>query len=96
MANYTQSRAVRDKEFNRILENGFANVVPNKVSSEISTFDMLILPKCMFDYTPLDINKEDIDEIKMLESGDVKIKYKDGTNEIVVNELAIEDLKMLL
>jgi hypothetical protein len=55
-----------------------------------------MLPKCLFDYVPIDINKDDVDEIKMLESGDVQIKYKDGTSEIVANELAIEDLKMLL
>jgi hypothetical protein len=96
MANYTQSRTIRDKEFNRILEHGFTNVVPNMVHSDISTFDMLMLPKCLFDYVPIDINKDDVDEIKMLESGDVQIKYKDGTSEIVTNELAIEDLKMLL
>ena len=66
------------------------------VHSDISTFDMLMLPKCLFDYVPIDINKDDVDEIKMLESGDVQIKYKDGTSEIVANELAIEDLKMLL
>ena len=96
MANYAQSRAVRDKEFDRILENGFENIVPNMVISDISTLDMLLLPKCMFEYSPLDIDKNNIDNIKMLDSGDVRIKYKDGTMEIVTNELVIEDLKKLL
>jgi hypothetical protein len=68
----------------------------NKMSeSDISSLDMLLLPKCMFEYVPLDIIKENVTEIKMLESGDAQIKYKDGTMEIVTNELNIEDLKML-
>jgi hypothetical protein len=96
MANYTQSRTVRDKEFNRILEYGLANEVSMKSESDISTLDMLMLPKCMFDYNPPDINENDVSEIKMLESGDAQIKYKDGTSEIVTNELVIEDLKRLL
>jgi hypothetical protein len=95
MANYTQSCAIRDKEFNRILEYGLADEV-KKSDSDISAFDMLLLPMCIFDYSPNDIIKDDVREIKMLESGDAQILYNNGTMEIVTNKLNIEDLKMLL
>ena len=96
MANYNQSCTIRNKEFNRILEYGFANEVKNMPESDISTLDMLLLPVCMFDYTPRDIIKENVTEIKLLESGDAQITYTDGTMEIVDNALVIEDLKMFL
>lgn len=95
MANYTQSCAIRDKEFNRILEYGLADEV-KKSDSDISAFDMLLLPMCIFDYSPNDIIKDDVREIKMLESGDAQILYNNGTMEIVTNKLNIEDLKMFL
>ena len=56
---------------------------------------MLMLPKCIFEYAPLDIIKSRVDKIEILDSGDAQIKYKDGTMEIVTNKLNIEDLKML-
>ena len=96
MANYNQSCTVRNKEFNRILEYGLANEVKNMPESDISTLDMLLLPVCMFDYTPRDIIKENVAEIKLLESGDAQIIYTDSTMEIVDNALVIEDLKMFL
>lgn len=96
MANYNQSCTVRNKEFNRILEYGLANEVKNMPESNISTLDMLLLPVCMFDYTPRDIIKENVAEIKLLESGDAQIIYTDSTMEIVDNALVIEDLKMFL
>jgi hypothetical protein len=95
MANYTQSCAIRDKEFNRILEYGLADEV-KKSDSDISAFDMLLLPMCIFDYSPNDIIKDDVKDIKMLESGDAQILYNNGTREIVTNKLNIEDLKMFL
>jgi hypothetical protein len=95
MVNYNQSCAVRNKEFNRILEYGLANEINKMSESDISSLDMLMLPKCIFEYAPLDIIKSRVDKIEILDSGDAQIKYKDGTMEIVTNELNIEDLKAL-
>ena len=95
MVNYNQSCTVRNKEFNRILEYGLANEMNKMSESDISSLDMLMLPKCIFEYAPLDIIKSRVDKIEILDSGDAQIKYKDGTMEIVTNKLNIEDLKML-
>lgn len=96
MVNYNQSCTVRNKEFNRILEYGLANEVNKMPENEISSLDMLLLPTCMFDYVPRDIIKENVSEIKMLDTGDVQITYTDNTMEIVTNPLVIEDLKIFI
>ena len=91
MDNYTRSCAIRDKEFNRILENGSANEI-----ASLSVLSMLMLSKAMFSYVPKIIDEDKIETITMNEDKSVFIKYKDGTIEMVDNPLNIEDLKILL
>ena len=89
MDNYTRSCAIRDKEFDRILENGIETDM-----TEMSMLDVLMLPKQMFTYSPKEFNGDLIENITMNEDKSVTIKYNDGTYELVDNPLAIEDLKM--
>ena len=96
MDDYTRSCALRDKEFNRILENGLTNEVGKMPEDTISALDMLLLPACYFTYNPKEILEGDIKEMKMLDSGDAQIIYSDDTREIIDNPLVIEDLKMYL
>ena len=96
MANYEQSRKARDKEFSRILDYGLASEMNKMSQDDISYLDMLLLPRCMFEYSPREIQKEDVKTIKKLESGDVQIDYNDGTFEIITNQLVIEDLKKMI
>ena len=91
MDNYTRSRTIRDKEFNRILENGFKDRIES-----LSVLSVLLLPKCLFTYVPREFDGNDIDSISMNEDKSIFIKYKDGTVEPIDNELTIEDLKKLL
>lgn len=91
MDNYERSCAFRDKEFNRILENGAEGEI-----TKMSTLDMLMLSKDMFTYTPIEFNKEVIKTVEMLEDNGVKITYNDNTYEFIYNALNIEDLKLLL
>jgi hypothetical protein len=91
MDNYERSCAFRDKEFNRILENGAEGEI-----TKMSTLDMLMLSKDMFTYTPIEFDKEAIKTVEMLEDNGVKITYNDDTYEFVYNALNIEDLKMIL
>lgn len=91
MDNYEKSCALRDKEFNRILENGSENEI-----TKMSTLDMLMLSKDFFTYSPIELDKEDIKSLSITESGGIIITYNDDTYEMVYNTLNIEDLKMLL
>ena len=89
--NYKQSCAIRNKEFNRILEDGSTDmIVP------LSIYDMLFLSKALFTYMPKDIKKEDVKNISMNEDHSVFVTYADDSMELIDNPLAIEDLKILL
>jgi hypothetical protein len=91
MDNYVQSCAIRDKEFDRILEDGSeADIVP------LSLYDMMLLSKSFFTYVHKDIRKEDVTKITMNEDKTVFITYKDGSMELIDNPLNIEDIKILL
>lgn len=96
MDDYTRSCTLRDKEFNRILENGLTNEVGRMPEDAISALDMLLLPSCFFTYNPKEILDGEIKEMKMLDSGDAQVIYSDNTIEIIDNPLVIEDLKMYL
>ena len=91
MDNYTRSCAIRDEEFNRILENGSADNI-----ASLSVLSMLMLSKALFSYVPKIFEKDNIENITMNEDKSVFIKYKDGTIEMVDNPLNIEELKILL
>ena len=91
MDNYEKSCAFRDKEFNRILENGAEGEI-----TKMSTLDMLMLSRDMFTYSPIEFNKDAIKNVEMLENNGVKITYNDDTYEFIYNALNIEDLKLLL
>jgi hypothetical protein len=88
MDNYTRSCAIRDEEFNRILENGSADDI-----ASLSVLSMLMLSKALFSYVPKVIDENNIEGISMNEDKSVFIKYKDGTIEMIDNPLNIEDLK---
>lgn len=89
--NYKQSCIIRDKEFNRILEDGSTDMM-----TPLSIYDMLFLSKALFTYIPKDIKKEDVKNISMNEDHSVFITYADDSMELVENPLAIEELKLLL
>lgn len=89
MDNYTRSCAIRNEEFNRILENG----TKNSVIDSLSVLSVLMLSKALFTYVPKIIDEDKIETITMNEDKSVFIKYKDGTIEMVDNQLVIEDLK---
>lgn len=91
MDNYIQSCAIRDKEFDRILEDGSENTI-----TPLSVYDVLFLSKCFFTYTHKDIEKNKVAKISMNEDKTVFITYKDGSMEVIDNALQIEDLKILL
>ena len=91
MGNYQSSCTLRDKEFNRILENGSENEI-----TKMSTLDMLMLSKDIFTYSPIEFNEENIKSIESAWGHGVKITYKDDTYEFVYNSLNIEDIKMLV
>ena len=91
MDNYVQSCAIRDKEFDRILENGSENDI-----TPLSIYDMMLLSKGFFTYSHKDIEKDKVDKISMNEDKTVFITYKDGSMEAVENPLQIEDLKILV
>ena len=91
ISNYTQSCAIRDREFNRILENGSQNEI-----TPLSIYDMMMLHKAMFTYVSKTYDKENIKKITMNDDKSVFITYKDETMEIVDNQLQIEDLKVFL
>ena len=89
--NYKHSCAIRDKEFNRILENGSTDMI-----TPLSIYDMLFLSKALFTYIPKTIEKDNVKSISMNEDHSVFITYADDSMELVENPLAIEELKLLL
>ena len=90
MDNYEKSLETREKEFNRILNNGLnANDI-----SPLSILDVLMLSKSMFTYAPKEFS--DIKKAIMNEDKSVFITHNDDTIEVVENPLNIEDLKMFL
>ena len=91
MDNYIQSCAIRDKEFDRILEDGSENTI-----TPLSVYDVMFLSKCFFTYTHKDIKKDKVEKITMNEDKTVFVTYKDGSMEVIDNALQIEDLKILL
>jgi len=93
MEDYKKSCEIRDKKFENILENGLPKETEN---SGVTLLDMLFLPSCIFEYSPLDIEKENVKSVKLLDNGDAQITYKDNTLEIATNKLVIEDLKKLI
>ena len=91
MDNYTRSCAIRDEEFNKILENGL-----NEDIASLSVLSVLMLSPSLFDYCPKDIEKNSVDSITMNGDKSVFIKYIDGSIEMVDHPLIIEDLKIFL
>lgn len=91
MDNYTRSCAIRDEEFNKILENGL-----NENIASLSVLSVLMLSPSLFDYCPKDIEKNSVDSITMNEDKSVFIKYIDGSVEMIDHPLIIEDLKIYL
>ena len=89
--NYPQSCTIRDKEFNRILEDGSKDEI-----TPLSIHDMMFLSKAFFDYVPKIIEKENVKNISMNEDNSVFITYNDDSMELVDNPLNIEDLKILV
>lgn len=91
IGNYEQSCAIRDKEFNRILEDGSQNDI-----TPLSMYDMMLLHKALFVYTPKIFEKENINKISMNEDNTVFITFNDGSMEVLDNALNIEDIKILI
>ena len=91
VSKYSKMKWLRDKEFNKILENGF-----NFKIEKLSPLDMLFLSEDIFTYVPLERKKEDIEKMEMTLEGGIRIVYKDGSFEFVYNALNIEELKLLL
>ena len=91
IGNYEQSCAIRDKEFNRILEDGSQNDI-----TPLSMYDMMLLHKALFEYAPKIFEKEDINKISMNEDNTVFITFNDGSMEVLDNALNIEDIKILI
>ena len=91
MDNYIQSCAIRDKEFDRILEDGTENTI-----TPLSVYDVMLLSKHFFTYVHKDIDKDKVDKISMNEDKTAYITYKDGSMEVIDNALQIEDLKVLV
>ena len=91
MDNYIQSCTIRDKEFDRILEDGTENTI-----TPLSVYDVMLLSKHFFTYVHKDIDKDKVDKISMNEDKTAYITYKDGSMEVIDNALQIEDLKILL
>lgn len=91
IGNYEQSCAIRDKEFNRILEDGSQNDI-----TPLSMYDMMLLHKALFEYAPKIFEKEDINKISMNGDNTVFITFNDGSMEVLDNALNIEDIKILI
>ena len=89
--NYEDSCAVRDREFNRLLESGNADEI-----RDISEMNSLLLHKALFTYVPKEFTKDKVVGATMNEDKSVFVKYSDGTIEVIENELEIEDLKKVL
>jgi hypothetical protein len=91
IGNYEQSCTIRDKEFNRILEDGSQNDI-----TPLSMYDMMLLHKALFEYAQKIFEKEDINKISMNEDNTVFITFNDGSMEVLDNALNIEDIKILI
>jgi len=91
LGDYEKSCAIRDKEFDRILET-----CDKSELERMTIFDVLFISKWLFEYVPKEINKEDVKYMKMTESGGVQITYNDDSIEIIYNPLNIEEIKILL
>ena len=91
MSNYEQSCTIRDKEFNKILEDGSEDKI-----TPLSIYDMMLLHKDYFKYVPKLFDKENIDKITMNEDKTVFVTFKDNSMEMIDNTLVIEDVKILL
>ena len=92
MEDYEHSCEIREREFNKILENGFKQ---NEIES-LSVLSILMLPKALFEYVPRDIEKDNVKSITMNEDKSIFVKYKDDSLEMIDNPLLIEDIKKLL
>ena len=91
LGDYEKSCATRDKEFDRILETCDKGGL-----EKMTILDILFISKWLFDYAPKEINKEDVRDIKMTESGGVQITYNDDSIEMIYNPLNIEEIKLIL
>lgn len=91
MDNYGVSCAIRDKEFDRILEDGSETDI-----TPLSIYDMMMLSKSLFTYAKKDIDKDKVSKISMNEDKTVFITYKDNSMELIENALQIEDIKVLI
>ena len=91
LGDYEKSCATRDKEFDRILETCDKGGL-----EKMTILDILFISKWLFDYVPKEINKEDVRDIKMTESGGVQITYNDDSIEMIYNPLNIEEIKLIL
>lgn len=92
MDNYQKSCEMRDKEFERILNNGLDN---NDIPP-LSMLDVLMISKAMFTYSPIEFKKEDVKKVAMNEDKSVFITNNDDSIEVIDNPLNIEDLKKIL
>lgn len=90
ISDYKHLCSIRDKEFNRILENGTKNEI-----TPLSMCDMLFLSKDMFNYIPKTIDKTNIKKITMNKDKTVFITYNDDSMEMIDNAIIIEELKSL-
>jgi hypothetical protein len=59
-------------------------------------YDMMLLHKALFEYTPKIFEKENINKISMNEDNTVFITFNDGSMEVLDNALNIEDIKILI
>ena len=91
MGNYEHSCIIREKEFNRILEE-----VSCEDITPLSICDMLFLSKDLFTYMPKTFDKEHIKNMSMNENKSLIVTYDDDTLEIIDNSLVIEEMKMLV
>ena len=91
LGDYEKSCAIRDKEFDRILETCDKGGL-----ERMTILDVLFISKWLFDYIPKEIDKENVKDIKMTESGGVQITYNDDSIEMIYNPLNIEEVKLIL
>lgn len=91
IGNYKQSCTIRDKEFKRILEDGAQDEI-----TPLSMYDMMLLHKALFTYSPKLFERDKITKATMNEDNTVFVYYSDGSMEVLDNPLQIEDLKVFL
>lgn len=68
----------------------------NTLADPFSTFDMFMLHKDQFTYTPKEWNMDDIKEFYLDKYNNLILIYKNETTEYIKNVLNIEDFKKLL